>query len=141
MVGAFVYGRLAERTNPVKNVDYQLIDGYKLISKYSEVNPLREMTSGQAFCAAIIEDVDQIYSLDISEAQEVDATAEGEDTADAYISIWNAKYDKAQFIAALNAMGVKVKANATDAAVIKAVNALSDEDEATLKASVEGFKA
>lgn len=141
MVGAFVYGRLAEQTNPVKNVDYQLIDGYKLISKYSEVNPLREMTSGQAFCAAIIEDVDQIYSLDISEAQEVDATAEGEDTADAYISIWNAKYDKAQFIAALNAMGVKVKANATDAAVIKAVNALSDEDEATLKASVEGFKA
>jgi hypothetical protein len=66
VVGTLVYGRLAEETNPVKNVDYSKVDTYKLISKYSLTNPLREVTAGQAFVAPIIEDVDQIYVLDIS---------------------------------------------------------------------------
>lgn len=141
MVGALVYGRLAEQSNPVNNVDYQLIDNYKLISKYSLVNPLREVTSGQAFVAPIIEDVDQLYSLDISEAQAVDETAEADDTTDEYVSVWGAKYVKASFISAMKAQGISIKVNATDEAVIKAVNALSDADEAKLKASVESAKA
>lgn len=65
VVGTLVYGKLAEQTNPVKNVTYTTVDTFKLISSYSLVNPLREITSGQAICAPIIEDVDQIYILDI----------------------------------------------------------------------------
>lgn len=141
VVGTLVYGRLAEQSNPVKNVDYQTIDQYKLISKYSLVNPLREITSSQAFVAPIIEDVDQIYVLDISEGQEVDESAETADTADAYVTVWGTKYKKPEFITALKAMSVSIKSNATDAAVIKAVNMLSDTDEATLKTNVESAKA
>lgn len=65
VVGTLVYGKLAEATNPVKWVNYSTVDTYKLISSYSLVNPLREVTSGQAICAPIIEDVDQIYILDL----------------------------------------------------------------------------
>lgn len=140
MVGALVYGRLAEQSNPVNNVDYQLIDNYKLISKYSLVNPLREVTSGQAFVAPIIEDVDQLYSLDISQSEEV-AEAEAEDTDDTYITIWGTKYNKANFISVMKAQGISIKVNATDETVIKAVNTLSDADEAKLKSAVEQYKA
>lgn len=140
-VATLVYGRLAEQTNPVQNVTYNLIDGYKLISKYSLVNPLREITSGQAFVAPIIEDVDQIYIYDYSEAQELDSDAEGTDASDEYITVWGARYQKAGFVAALKAMGVNVAANATDEAVIKAINKLSDAKEEELKANVENLKA
>ena len=141
MIGALVYGRLAEQSNPVQGVKYNLIEDYKLISKYSLVNPLREVTSGQAFVAPIIEDVDQLYSLDISEAQAVDTTAEGSDSSDTYITVWGAKYTKASFITAMKSQGISIKANATDEGVIKAINALSDAEEAKLKAAVETYKA
>lgn len=140
MVGALVYGRLAEQSNPVANVDYQLIDNYKLISKYSLVNPLREVTSGQAFVAPIIEDVDQLYSLDISEAQEIDETSLVDDTDD-YIIVWGDKYTKSAFITTMKELGMSVKANASDATIIKAINTLSDADEAKLKSAVEPHKA
>lgn len=141
MIGAFVYGRLAEQTNKVQSVIYSLIQGYKLISKYSLVNPLREVTSGQAFCAPIIEDVDQIYSLDVSEAQEVDETAESEDTTDVTVTVWGNKYTKANFITAMKAIGISVATNATDATIVSKINQLSDADEAKLKAAVEQYKA
>lgn len=140
-VATLVYGRLAEQTNPVQNVSYNLIDSYKLISKYSLVNPLREITSGQAFVAPIIEDVDQIYIYDYSEGQEVDITAEGNDSNDEFITVWGAKYQKAGFVSALKALGVSVAANASDDAVIKAINKLSDEKENELKTKVETLKA
>lgn len=141
MVGALVYGRLAEQSNPVANVEYQLIDNYKLISKYSEVNPLREVTSGQAFVAPIIEDVDQLYSLDLSDAQEVDADAELDDADDQYITIWGAKYPKAELISAMKAQGVSVKVNASDETVVKVINTLSEEEEEKLQKAVESIKA
>lgn len=141
MVGTLVYGRLAEQTNPVQNVTYNLIDSYKLISKYSLVNPLREITSGQAFVAPIIEDVDQIYIYDYSEGQEVDTTAEGSDSSDQFITVWGARYQKPGFVSALKALGAVVPTNASDEAVIKAVNKLSDAKEAELKANVESLKA
>lgn len=142
VVGTLVYGRLAEQTNPVKNVLYNLVDTFKLISKYSLVNPLREITAGQAFVAPIIEDVDQIYILDISKAQTVDATAEEADTADVKFTIWGQTYKKPEFIAALKALtGERVAANISDAKLIEKVNALSDEQEEALKAAVEAHKA
>lgn len=141
MVGAFVYGRLAEQTNKVQAVTYSLINGFKLISKYSLVNPLREVTSGQAFCAPIIEDVDQIYILDVSEAQPVEETAEVDDTEDVTVTVWGNKYNKANFITTMKAMGISVAVNATDATIVSKVNQLSDADEAKLKNAVEPYKA
>ena len=139
-VGALVYGRLAEQTNPVQGVKYNTIDRYKLISQYSLVEPLREIASGQAFSAPIIEAADQIYLLDCTDVQAV-SPAEAEDTSDQYITVWGVKYNKASFITALKAVGVSVKTNATDETVIKAVNALDTDKENKLKELVESAKA
>ena len=141
IVGTLVFGRLAETTNPVENVLYQLVDNYKLIARFRETNPLRETTTGQAIVAPIIENIDQIYVLDISEGQEVDSSAEAADTADVYVTVWGSKYTKSSFIGAYNAIdGVRpLKEDATDAAVIKAVNKLSDADQTALKAAAAQF--
>lgn len=142
VVGTLVYGRLAEQTNPVKNVIYRLVDTFKLISKYSLVNPLREVTSGQAFVAPIIEDVDQIYVYDFSEGQVVNQEEETKDSGDVKITIWGATYKKPEFIAALKSVSnERVASNITDAKLIEKVNMLSDEQEEALRASVESHKA
>lgn len=140
MLGALVYGRLAEQTNPVEGVQYQTIDTYKLISQFSKTDPLREHTTGQAYVLPVIEDPDSIYQIDVTEGQAVDEDAEEEDTTDAYVTVWNAKYQKAGFITALKKYDSSVKANATDATVIKAVNKLNSADEAALKVDVESLK-
>lgn len=142
IVGTYVYGRLAETTNPVENVLYQLVDNYKLIARFRETNPLRETTTGQAIGAPIIENIDTIYVLDISQGQEVDETAEKADTEDAYVTVWGNKYTKANFITTYNALeGVKaLKADSTDAVIIKAVNKLDAAQADTLKANVETYK-
>lgn len=68
-VGALVWGTLAEKTNPVAGVVYTTIEDYKLMSKYSKNDPLQEWTSGQALVLPVIENVDQIYSLDSKQVQ------------------------------------------------------------------------
>lgn len=137
-VGTLIFGRLAEVTNPVENVLYQLVDNYKLIARFRETNPLRETTTGQAICAPVIEGVDQIFIYDISEGQEVDEGAEAADVEDTFITVWGNKYNKAAFVEAYNALeDVKaLKPNATDATIIKAVNKLDGETSDKLKASV-----
>lgn len=138
IVGTLVFGRLAEATNPVENVLYQTVDNFKLIARFRETNPLRETTTGQAIVAPIIENIDQIYVLDISQGQTVDEAAESADTNDVYITVWGNKYTKSAFITAYNALdGVKkLKAAATDAEVIKAVNKLDAEKAEALQAAV-----
>ena len=136
-VGTLVWGTLAEATNPVEGVQYSTVDNYKLISKYSKNEPsLQEMTSGQALVLPVIEDVDQIYSLTTDEAEEVDTEAETTDSTDQYTTYKGEKYKKTDLIAALKALGANVKSNSTDETIIKAINALSDEDEEKLLASV-----
>lgn len=125
ITGTLVYGRLAEQTNPVAKVDYQTIDGYKLISKYSETNPLREFTTGQAFVAPIIEDVDQIYVLDIAEGAELDKDAEKADTTDTKVTISGDTFTKESVIKALNEAGANLPVDATDADIIAVYNTLS----------------
>lgn len=138
-VGTLVYGRLAEQDNHVEGVLYSEIDDYKLIARFRETNPLRETTTGQAFVAPIIEDVDQIYVLDISEGQEVDEDSELTDTEDAYITVWGNKYQKQGFVEALEAIrGAKLRST-TDASVITAVNKLSKADESKLEEIVAEF--
>ena len=139
-VGALVWGTLAEVTNPVNGVIYSTIDEYKLISKYSKNDPLQEFTSGQALVLPVIENIDQIYSLDISEAQSVDTTAEGSDSADAKITIWGKTYTKSNFVAEYNKIsGENLGAKVLDADLIAAVNKLSDYKENKLKAAVESY--
>lgn len=141
MIGAFVYGQLAEMRNPVQGVDYQVIDDYKLISKYSVTNPLREMTSGQQIAIPVIENVDQLYSLDKSEAQEVDESAESSDSTDVNVTVWGQAYVKANFVAEYNKIAnASLDAKVSDADLIAAVNKLSDAREAKLKDAVENYK-
>lgn len=135
-VGSLVWGTLAEATNPVEGVKYSTIDNYKLISKYSKNEPsVQEVTAGQALVVPVIEDVDQIYSLSIA-SEEVDETAESADTADTYTTYKGKKYVKTELIAALKAAGANVKANSSDETLVKALNALSDEDEASVLAKL-----
>ena len=141
-VGSFVYGELAENNNRVEGVSYQLIDDYKLISRYSNNDPsLVEKTTGQSIAAPIIEDVDQIYILDKTLSEEVDETAEEDDTEDEYITYKTKKYGKSDFVTALNAItGGRLTATSTDEKIIKKVNTLSEEEEAKFQVSIEDYE-
>lgn len=138
VVGSLVWATLAEATNPVEGVKYATVDQYKLISKYSKTDPLQEFTNGQALVLPVIEDVDKIYVIDCTETKsaEVDTEKEKLDTADEFTTVNGKKYKKADLIAQLKALGVKIGNKAKDEAVITAINALSDEQEAILFANV-----
>ena len=140
MVGTLIYGRLAEQTNPVENVIYQLVDNYKLIARFRETNPLRETTTGQAIVCPVIENVDQIFIYDFSEGQEVDSSEEAKDTNDEYVTVWGNKYPKTTFVNTLNSVaGTKVKTTASDATIIKAVNKLSDAEQTALQTQLASY--
>lgn len=135
-VGALVYGTLAEETNPVTGVIYTKANEYVLVSKYSKNDPLQEYTASQSLCLPVIEGVDEIYQMDITEAQAVDPTKEAADTNDTKISVWDETYIKADVIAALNDMGYKTSTKIGDAKLIERINELSDEEEDKLKESL-----
>jgi len=135
MIGALVYGRLAEQSNPVPGVEYQTIDTYKLIAKFSKTDPLLEATTGQAYVLPVIENVDQVYQLDISNHQSVDAN---DSSSDANVIIWGNAYPKSAVVTAYNALGTptNLTATSTDAEIIKAINLLSNKKEEALKKSL-----
>lgn len=140
-VGALVWGTLAEKTNPVEGVVYSTVDEYKLISRYRTTEPFTETTSGQALVLSVIENVDQIYSLDISEAQAVDTSAETSDSTDVKITIWGNTYKKPEFVKEFNKItGKNLASTIADDKLIAAVNRLNDFDEAKLKSAVESHK-
>ena len=90
---------------------------------------------------SVIENVDQIYSLDISEAQTIDSTEEGKDSTDKNITIWGQAYTKANFVAEFNKItGKNLSTTISDDKLIAAVNKLNDADEAKLKKAVESYK-
>lgn len=141
-VGALVWGTLAEKTNPVEGVVYSTVDEYKLISRYRTTEPFTETTSGQALVLSVIENVDQIYSLDISEAQAVDTSAETSDSTDVKITIWGNTYKKPEFVKEFNKItGKNLASTIADGKLIAAVNRLNDFDEAKLKSAVESHKS
>ena len=141
-VGALVWGTLAEKTNPVEGVVYSTVDEYKLISRYRTTEPFTETTSGQALVLSVIENVDQIYSLDISKAQVVDSSAESSDNTDAKITIWGNTYKKPGFVEEFNKItGKNLDSTIADNKLIAAVNRLNDFDEAKLKSAVESHKS
>lgn len=140
-VGAMVYSTLAESTNPVQGVEYSTIDGFKLISKYSKTDPLQEFTAGQALALPVLENIDQIYSLDIQTAQEVDTSAEGADAQDTYTTIGGVKYAKAGIIGVLKGLGAQVRSNSSDETLIKAYNVLSEADKAAFAEQAAAYVA
>lgn len=141
-VGALVWGTLAEKTNPVEGVVYSTVDEYKLISRYRTTEPFTETTSGQALVLSVIENVDQIYSLDISDSQAVDTSAEDTDKTDEKITIWGKTYKKPAFVEEFNKItGKNLTPKIEDAKLIAAVNRLNDFDEAKLKSAVESHKS
>lgn len=141
-VGALVWGTLAEKTNPVEGVVYSTVDEYKLISRYRTTEPFTETTSGQALVLSVIENVDQIYSLDISEGQVVDTSAETSDSTDVKITIWGNTYKKPEFVKEFNKItGKNLASTIADDKLIAAVNRLNDFDEAKLKSAVESHKS
>lgn len=141
-VGALVWGTLAEKTNPVEGVVYSTVDEYKLISRYRTTEPFTETTSGQALVLSVIENVDQIYSLDISEAQAVDTSAETSDSTDVKITIWGNTYKNPEFVKEFNKItGKNLASTIADDKLIAAVNRLNDFDEAKLKSAVESHKS
>lgn len=121
-VGALVWSNCAEKTNPVEGVKYQVVDGFKLISKYSKNDPLQEFTSGQALVLPVIEGVDQIFTLDITD---VDDSAQTE--GDENFNYDGKSYNKQAVIGAYNALeGVDaLSTEISDAELLKAINGLS----------------
>lgn len=140
-VGSLVWGTLAEDTNRVAGVEYTTVDQYKLISRYSKNDPLAEFTNGQALVLPVIEGVDSIYTIDLTDAQPIEETALVGDDEDVLVTVWGASYNKAGFIAAMKAMGISINSNAADSTIVNKVNQLSDADEAKLKSAVESHKA
>lgn len=140
-LGSLVYGTLAEMTNPVQGVQYSTVEQYKLIARYSKNDPsLQEVTSGQALVLPVIEDVDQIFVLDISTAEEVNATEEAKDTTDAKVTIAGVTYIKASLITLMKKQGISVAANASDETIIKKINNLSSEEKTAFIAAAESCK-
>lgn len=70
VLGSLVYTNVAEATRPVADVNYQTVDEYILVSKYSTNDPLREFTTSQAMVIPILNNVDRIYTLDTQTVQE-----------------------------------------------------------------------
>jgi len=136
IVGDYVYGKLAAERFPNKNVDYQKIGLFTLVSKYQKLGdtPL-EFTTSQARVIPVV-DMSDIYIMDCEEAQDTTATIQTE--GDATITIYGStNVNRQSLINALKALGVKVAANITDPTLVKKVNELNDEDEMALKFALE----
>ena len=138
MIGALVYGQVAEATNRVAGVTYQQID-YKLISQYSTTDPLMETTAIQAYCLPVVEDVDTIYQINLTVEDptiEVNDEKEALDTSDEKVTIADKTYKKADAITGLNALGASLVNNASDAEIIAAYNELPPVKKGQFKTNV-----
>ncbi len=138
--GALVYSDLPEDdpNDQVEGVQYQKPFIYALMSMWKDNDPLREFTAIEAEAAPIIENVDEIYRLDITGASEVDATAEAADTDDSKTTIWGTAYTKVAIVAALKKLGINTTVVAKDAKILEYVNSLNGEKQAMLKTLLAG---
>ena len=69
-IGSLVWTNTVESARPAAQVQYQTVDNFILVSKYSENDPWREYTSSQAMVVPIINNVDRIYLLDSQTVQQ-----------------------------------------------------------------------
>ena len=68
-VGDLVYSKTVEQDSPVAGVEYQLVDGYALLSKYRKNEPVSEHTTIQAHVFPVITNVQNVYQLDTKTIQ------------------------------------------------------------------------
>lgn len=123
-VGTLTYGRLAEEDHPAKQVDYQKVANYILLSKYHKTDPIREFTSSQALVLPVIDNMESIYILDAEEAS-TDAQTEG----DANFTYETVSYTKASVLAGIKAAKPtsKLTIASADAKMLDAINEFSEE--------------
>lgn len=135
-LGALAYGKLPEEypEHQVAGVQYAKPLVYALVSKFADKRPLlTEITQIVGMVAPIVENTDEIYQMDVTEAQELDSTAEGSDSTDVKLTIYGTAYNKTAVVSALKAVGVNAKANMSDKTLLNLINELSNEDEAKFK--------
>jgi len=122
-VGQLTYGELAEEVHPVAGVNYQKVDKFILVSKYSKNDPLQEFTSSQAFVLPVIDNVDSIYVLDSEEAA-TDVQTEG----DANFEYNGDSYTLEAVKTALKAVDGRIKVDGlTDVQLLTKINELNEE--------------
>lgn len=68
-LGDLVWTNTVESTRPVSGVNYQTVDDFILVSKYSKNDPLVEFTASQAMVLPVLNNVDRIYLLDTQKVQ------------------------------------------------------------------------
>lgn len=127
-VGSLIYADLAEESFKAEQSTYTKAGSFTLVSKYHDVDPIREFTKAEARVVPVIQDIDSIYYLDTSDAPSAtDTQTEG----DSNITVKTNTVTRAAFITALNNVGVnRAKENSTDAKLLQYYNDLSDENEA-----------
>jgi len=132
-VGKLVYGILAEETRQNKAVMYQKADNFILLKKWHSVEPFAEFTSSQALVLPVINNVASIFVLDTEEAA-IDAQTEG----DANFLYLTVSYTKASVAAALKLAypATKLTVASTDAKLLAAINALSEEQVLVFEANI-----
>lgn len=128
-LGTYTHGDVAEMNHPVKDVEYETVDGFVLVSKYRKNDPVREFTSSQANVLPVLDNVASLYMMDSKEAE----TIEGQTEGDANIDIFGQTLVKQDVIDALIVIGFNTTNTISDDGLIRKVNGLSDEDEAALK--------
>lgn len=132
-LGTLYWSDLAEANARVEYKTYSFPEPWLMVSTYREGSPLREFTESQGLVAPVLTIADQLFLLDTTEAIVIDA---GEIEDDATITIYGGAQTKATVITAMETIGAPVDADVTDADLIAAINELSDEDEAALKAEL-----
>lgn len=132
-VGRLMYGILAEETRQSKAATYTKAGSYILIKKWSSEEPFAEYTSSQALAIPVIDAVDSIYLLDSEEAA-ADVQTEG----DANFLYLTVSYTKASVASALKLAypATKLTVASTDAALLTAINKLSEEQVLVFEANI-----
>lgn len=132
-VGKVIYGILAEDTRRKPSITYTKVDNFILLKKWSTDEPFSEYTSSQALVVPVINNVGDIYVINSEEAV-TDAQTENNSTFD-YKGV---DYTKASAVAALKLAKPtsKLTTSSTDAAILKAVNELSDEQIAIFEENI-----
>jgi len=126
-VGSVYYGTLVEERTPVSNVQYQKVGNYILTSKFSHNDPYEEFTSSQALAVPVLENVDNIYLLDIKGTEKVTDEGGGD------IEVFGVIKAKTDVVTALKSMGVSVSNKSSIDSIKSAISALSNAQKDELK--------
>lgn len=129
-LGTMTFTDNMEEKYSAKQVDYTKVGSHILVSKYHDVDPIREFTSSQARVLPVLQDVDSIFYLNTADAETAtDTQTEG----DANILINGNTVTREALITALNNVGVdKASERNKDATLQKYYNDLDADNEATV---------